>query len=331
MVCTYRHASSALHFFLNSRTQQNTVLDKNRGRTVVKKVGRDRVIYSFNPQHDPAEHVAPGEIILVETEDAFSGQIRSEKDSVNVLDWSRVDGATGPIFVEGARPGDTLVVEILEIKVPKKGAIVTVPKCGILAEKRFGPSSRIVRINRNLVSFESVQLRANPMIGTIGVTPEGGEIPCGSLGKHGGNMDVKEVTSGTKLYLPVFVEGALLALGDVHAVQADGELCVSAVEVPGEVLLRFKLIKRKKPDWPILETRDSYAFLACAETLDEAARFAAEAAVEAFMREHHWSFETAYMFGSLAIDLKISQVVDPKKGVRAVVSKDLIDQGSLLV
>jgi amidase len=307
------------------------VLDKNTGRTVAKTVSRDRVIYSFNPQHEPAEYVTPGELVLVETEDAFSGQIRSEKDSVNVLDWSKVDGATGPIFVEDAGPGDTLVVEILEIKVPKKGVIVTVPKGGILAEKTFRPSSRIVRISRNHVSFETVRIRANPMIGTIGVTPESGEIPCGSLGKHGGNMDVKEVTAGTKLYLPVFVEGALFALGDVHAVQTDGELCVSAVEVPGEILLRFKLIKRKKPQWPILETKDSYAFLACGETLDEAAKFAAEAAVEALMREHHWPFETAYMFGSLAIDLRINQVVDPKKGVRAVVSKDLIDLDSLLV
>jgi amidase len=307
------------------------VLDKNTERTVVKKVSRNKVIYSFNPQHDPAERAKPGELILVETEDAFSGQIRSEKDSVSVLDWSRVDGATGPIFVEDARPGDTLVVEILDIKVPKKGVIVAVPKCGILADKTLTPSSRIAGISRNHVTFESVRVRANPMIGTIGVTPESGEIPCGSLGRHGGNMDVKEVTAGTTLYLPVFVEGALFALGDVHAVQADGELCVSAVEVPAEILLRFKLIKRKKPLWPILETKDSYAFLACGETLDEAARFAAEAAVEAFMREHHWPFKTAYMFGSLAVDLKISQVVDPKKGVRAVVSKNLIDLNSLLV
>ena len=297
----------------------------------MKTVSRDRTTYSFNPQHEPVEHVEPGELIVIETEDAFGGQIRSEKDSVNVLDWSRVDGATGPIFVENARPGDTLVVEIVEIKVPKEGVIVTVPNSGILAEKTYRPSTRMVRISRNHVSFEGIRVRTNPMIGTIGVTPERGETPCGSLGRHGGNMDVKELTAGTKLYLPVFVEGALLALGDVHAVQADGELCVSAIEVPGEVLLRFRIIEQKKPQWPILETKDSYAFLACAETLNEAAVFAAEAAVAALMREHHWSFETAYMFGSLAIDLKINQVVDPKKGVRAVVSKDLVDLDSLLV
>jgi amidase len=268
---------------------------------------------------------------VIETEDAFGGQIRSEKDSVNVLDWSRVDGATGPIFVENARPGDTLVAEIQEIRVPNRGVIVAIPNSGILAEKRFRPSTRIVRINRNYLSFESVRVETKPMIGTVGVAPERGEIPCGSLGEHGGNMDVKQLTAGTKLYLPVFVEGALFALGDVHAVQADGELCVSAIEVPGEVLLRFKLIKGKKPRWTILETKDSYAFLACGETLDEAAKFAAEAAVEALMRKYQWPFETAYMFGSLAVDLKINQVVDPKKGVRAVISRDLLDLDSLLI
>jgi amidase len=81
----------------------------------MKTVSRDRVIYSFSAQHEPAEHVKPSELVLIETEDAFGGQIRSEEDSVNVLDLSRVDGATGPIFVENVRPGDTLVAEILEM------------------------------------------------------------------------------------------------------------------------------------------------------------------------------------------------------------------------
>lgn len=296
----------------------------------MKTVSRSDVIYSFNPKHEPAEHVKPGEVVMIETEDAFGGQIRSEKDSVEALDWSKVDGATGPIFVEGAEPGDTLVTEILDITVAKKGVIVTVPKYGILAERKFRPSTRVVRISKNHVQFDRVRVRVKPMIGTIGVTPASGGVPCGSLGKHGGNMDVKELTIGSKLYLPVFVKGGLFAAGDIHACQADGELCVSAIEVPGEILLRFSVIKGKKPQWPMLETKDSYAFLACGETLDEAAKFATEAAVEALMREYRWSFETAYMFGSLAVNLEINQVVDPKKGVRAVISKDLIALKSLL-
>jgi amidase len=297
----------------------------------MKRIPRKKVIYSFNPLHEPIANVKPGELVWIETEDAFGGQIKTEKDSVEELDWSRVDGATGPVFVENAKPGDTLVLEILDIIVPNRGVIVTVPKQGILGERKFKPSTKVVGISKNHIDFGKIQVRKKPMIGTIGVTPERGELPCGSLGRHGGNMDVTRVTAGTKLYLPVFVEGALFAAGDVHAVQADGELCVSAVEVPGEILLRFNLIKGKKPQWPVLETDSSFAVLACGETLDEAAKSAAEAAVEALMRKYGWSFETAYMFASLAVNLEINQVVDPKKGVRSVVSKEFMSLDSLLV
>jgi amidase len=296
----------------------------------MKVVPRNRVVYCFDPAAEPAVHIEPGELVLLRTEDAFGGQVKSEKDSVDKLDWSRVDGATGPLFIETAERGDTLVAEILDIGVEKKGVIVTIPKSGIIANKKFKPSTKVVELNDGCVGFENgVQVRANPMIGTIGVTPKR-KVPTGSLGRHGGNMDVKDLTAGTNLYLPVFTEGALFAAGDLHAVQADGELCVSAVEAAGEILLRFSLIKWKKPEWPVLETKDSFALLACGTTLDEAARLAAEAAVKGLIREYGWPFEMAYMFGSLAINLKINQVVDPKKGVRAVISKDFIRLKSLL-
>ncbi len=297
----------------------------------MKIVPRNKVVYSFSPRHKPAEYVKLEELVSLETEDALGGQIRKEEDALDKLDWSRIDGATGPIFVKGAKPGDTLVVEILDVKIEKTGTIVTIPKYGILGDKKFSPSTKIVEISEEYIHFdERIRVKAQPMIGTIGVSPESGEIPSGSLGTHGGNMDVKDITAGTKLYLPVFVEGGLFAAGDIHAVQADGELCVSSIEVAGEILLKFNLVKGKRPLWPILETNDWYAFLACGETLDEAAKFASEVAVEGFMREYNWSFEKAYMFGSLGVNLEINQVVDPKKGVRAVISKDLITLESLL-
>jgi amidase len=297
----------------------------------MKTVSRKKVIYTYSTRHKPAEHVKLNETFVIMTEDAFGGQIKLEKDTVEGLDWSKVDGATGPVFVETAKPGDTLVVEILDIKTESKGVIVTVPKNGILGEKPFGSVTKTIELKRGFAQFEkNVRLKTRPMIGTIGVTPKDAEIPTGSLGKHGGNMDVKDVTAGVKVYFPVFVEGALFAAGDLHAVQADGELCVSAVEVAGEVTLKFKLIRGKQPEWPVLETEESYSILACGDTLDEAARNAAEAAAKALMREYSWPFEKAYMFSSLAADLRISQVVDPKKGVRAVVSKDFITLKSLL-
>lgn len=297
----------------------------------MKTVSKNKVIYTYSTRHKPAEHIKPNETFVIRTEDAFGGQIKTEKDTVEGLDWSKVDGATGPVFIETAKPGDTLVVEILGIKTERKGVMVTVPKTGILGEKPFGPVTKTMELKRGFVQFEkNVKLRTRPMIGTIGVTPKEEEIATGSLGKHGGNIDVKDMTAGVKLYLPVFVEGALFAAGDLHAVQADGELCVSAVEVAGEVTLKFKLVRGRQPEWPVLENEESYSILACGDTLDEAAKHAAEAATKALMHEHSWSFEKAYMFSSLAADLRINQVVDPKKGVRAVVSKDFIMLKSLL-
>jgi len=297
----------------------------------MKVVSKDRAIYSFSPRHNPVERVKPGELFVLETEDALGGQAKDEQSSSAKLDWSKVNPATGPIFVEGAESGDTLVIDILEIKTESRGVIVVIPKNGILGDKQFKAATKIVTMSDGHVHFdERVRVKANPMIGTIGVAPETEEIPSSTPGRHGGNMDVKDITANTKLYLPVFTKGALLAAGDVHAVQADGELCVSAVEVASQILLRCGLVKGKRPKWPILETSDCYALLTCADNLHEAATEAAEAAVEALMREYDWSFEEAYMFGSLAVDLCINQDVDPKRGVRAVISKSLISLDSLL-
>ncbi len=286
--------------------------------------------YSFNPKHKPAEKVKPGEVVLLKVEDGFGGQIKDGK-SVSDLDWSKIDGATGPLFIETARAGDTLVVEILEVKTARRGTIVTIPKYGVLASRSFRATAKAVSIGGGFVHFErNVRVRVEPMIGTIGVCPKSGNTPTGTLGNHGGNMDTKAVRAGTKLYFPVFVDGALFAAGDMHAVQADGELCVSAIEVAGEILLRFGVVKGKMPKWPILETNDSFSLLACGDSLDEAAENAAEEAVHALMREYDWPFEKAYMLGSLVIDLQINQVVDPKKGARATISKDFASLNSFL-
>jgi amidase len=297
----------------------------------MKRVSKNNLIYAFSSRHKPVVRVKPEEEVLLETVDALGGQIRSEKDSIESLDWAKVNGATGPVYVEGAEVGDTLVVDILDVRVEEEGVMVVVPKGGVLGGREFCPYTKIVKIKDGYIHLEDVKVRTKPMIGTIGVAPELGEVPTGSLGRHGGNMDFKDVTADKRLYLPIFAEGALFAAGDIHAVQADGELCVSSVEVAGEILLKFNIIKGKRPEWPVLETRDAFALLACGETLDEAAEFASEAAVNALMRRYGWCFEEAYMFGSLVVDLGIIQVVDPKKGVRAVISKDFVGLDDLLV
>jgi amidase len=290
----------------------------------MKRIGRESIIYSFSPKHEPAEVASPGEYVLFETEDAFGGQVKGEETPPDKLDWSRVDGATGPLYIEGADPGDTLVVDILDIRLQEKGAIAVIPGYGGLSHLSFTPKAKVVKIDGSFVYFNDIRIPIKPMIGTIGVAPEGGEIPAGNPGRHGGNMDVSELGVGRRLYLPVFTKGALLALGDLHAVQADGELCVSAIESPGEVLVRVDLIKGRMPKWPILETPGSFQVITAGKDLDEAVREAAEESIRAIMRAKGIPFEDAYMLGSLLVELKINQVVDPLLGARAKVPKWLV-------
>lgn len=297
----------------------------------MKIVPKDRGIYSFSTSHEPVERVKPGELIILETEDAVGGQIKNEEITLESLNWSRVNKATGPIYVEGAERGDTLVVDILDIQLADQGVILVIPGAGVLGDLKFRPKAKIIKIKDGLATFDDVKLLVKPVIGTIGVTPEKGEIPTAVPHKHGGNMDCTEVTKGARLYFPVAVEGALFAAGDLHAVQEDGELCVASIEVEGRILLRFDVIKNKAPEWPVVDSGDHFSILTADEDLDVAVRIAAEQAVNAIIRAKKWSFEEAYMFSSLGVKVAINQVVDPKKGARAIIPKKLVSINDLLI
>ena len=296
----------------------------------MKRIPRNNVVYSFSPDNPPVERAKPGDTVVFETLDALGGQVRDEATPINRIDWNRVNPATGPLYVEGAEPGDTLVVRIKRIAVSDTGVILVVPGYGALPEAEFEPRVRLVRVSGGRVLFRGIGIEARPMIGTIGVAPPEGRVPTGDLGRHGGNMDAAVVGEGATLYLPVFVEGALLALGDLHAVQGDGEVCVAAAEVSGEVEVELGLVKRRSPPWPLVEFGDRVAVLVAGGTLDEAVEEATRVAVAALMRSRGLDFADAYMLASLVVDLRINQVVDPKKGVRAEIPKRYVDVESFL-
>ena len=297
---------------------------------MVKVIPSTHVIYSFSPDSEPVERALPGEIVVFETIDALGGQVKDEDTPLSTIDWSRVNPATGPLYIDGAEPGDTLVVDILDIVVGNRAIIVTIPGTGVLEYRDFRPRVKILSVSKGLLTFNNIKLVSRPMIGVLGVSPSAGVIPTGTSGPHGGNMDVAEISRGARVYLPVFVKGALLAIGDLHALQADGEICVAAAEVPGRVTIRLGLVKGKRPKLPIVETPSHIHIIGYGEDLDEAARKATEVAVEALAKEYSMDFEEAYMLASLVIDLKINQAVDPAKGVRASIKKDLMSIDSLL-
>ncbi len=296
----------------------------------MKIVHKDKGVYSFSRFHKPVEYVDLGEPVILETEDAVGGQVKSEDTPLEKIDWNRVNKATGPIYVNGVEAGDTLIVDILDIDVASEGVILVVPGAGALAQRSFKPKAKLVKIRDGVAFFNDVPLIIKPMIGTIGVAPEVDAIPTAMPYKHGGNLDCIEVCRGARLYLPVSVDGALFAAGDLHAVQADGELCVSSIEVEGKILLRFNVVKKWKPEWPIVELGDHYSVLVADEDLDRAVEIATEYVVQTLMKAKKWSFEEAYMFSSLGVNIAVNQVVDPKKGVRAILPRNLISIYHLL-
>ena len=296
----------------------------------MKIIAKEKGVYTFSKHHEPVARVKLGEPVLLEAEDAVGGQIKSEETPLESINWSKVNKATGPIYVEEVRRGDTLIVDILDIEIPSNGVILVVPGAGALGDKTFKSKAKIVKIEDGFAFFENIRIPVRPMIGTIGVAPEEGEIPTAVPYRHGGNLDCIEVTKGARLYFPVAIDGALFAAGDFHAVQEDGELCVASVEIEGRALLRFNVIRGRKVRWPVVESQDHFSILVSDEDLDKAVRIAAEEAVKAIMRAENMPFEEAYMLSSLTVKIAVNQVVDPKKGVRAIIPKSIVSLDDLL-
>lgn len=298
----------------------------------MKTIQNTNVIYNFSPNMTPVEIVEPGEVFKVKTNDCFFQQITSEDMVLTSIDHSTLNPATGPIFVNGAEPGDLLKVKILNIDIADKGVVMIAPGEGVLAEKAKKSLVKIIPIKDRCCQINGLEIPINPMIGVIGVAPgnEDGEWGTDSPWKHGGNMDTKDICEGITIYFPVRQVGGLLALGDLHAIMGDGEMCFTGLEVQGEVTLKVDVIKNKTVTWPILETSNSTMVIASGDILDDAIKAASGQGVEHLASGLEIPWEEAYMLASLVVDIKISQVVDPKKTVRAVIPKIVLSTDKLI-
>ena len=162
--------------------------------------------------------------------------------------------------------------------------------------------------------YLGLRIPLRPMIGVIGVAPSDTDGPCptNTPNKHGGNMDTHDIRKGSTLYLSVRQEGALFALGDCHALMGDGEVCFTGVEVPAKVTVRLSVVKNTVSTWPILETETSTMIIASATTLEEATQKSVSQTVDALAKVFDCMWEEAYILASIVVDVRISQVVDPK-------------------
>ncbi|NLJ78274.1 MAG: acetamidase/formamidase family protein [Tissierellia bacterium] len=298
----------------------------------MKTIRNTDVIFSFKPKMDPIERVKPGEVLKFVTNDCFYGQLTSEMQSLEELDYSKVNPATGPVYIEGAEDGDLLKVKILSIQIDSAGMGLTMAGQGILSHNADNTLPKVLPIENGHCLFNDIAIPIDPMIGVIGVAPsdEDGECPTAVPWKHGGNMDTSDIREGSTLYFPVKQEGALLALGDLHAVMGDGEVCFAGCEIAGEVILQVDLIKNATATWPLVETHEATMIIASGNTLEEATIEATEQAVGYLNRGLDISWEEAYILASLIMDLKFSQVVNSEKTVRSAIPKYILPTETLL-
>ncbi|MEX0721344.1 MAG: acetamidase/formamidase family protein [Balneolaceae bacterium] len=275
----------------------------------------------------PVLEIEPNETVELKMREASSGQITTSSDAkaVENLDLKNVNPVTGPVFIDGAEPGDALKVSIEEISCSGWGWTANIPGFGLLSEDFPDAALNIwkydpVKLEPALFG-EFGKIPLQPFIGTIGVAPaEKGQHEIIPPRRVGGNMDLHDIKAGTELYLPVECEGALFSAGDTHAAQGDGEVCGTAIESPLNAVLRFELVKGKAPDFPRAVTSkpdtrhlDAKGFeitTGIGSDLFEGAKNALRGMIDILSSRYNLPPVQAYMLCSVCADLRISEIVN---------------------
>jgi acetamidase/formamidase len=284
----------------------------------------------WNREIPPVLRIQSGDLITMEMRDASDGAFSPDSTAAAIAarDTGKIHPLTGPVFIEGAEPGDTLKIDILEYTPGDWGWSVSGPGRGILPELldtdyfkawRFDKRSGYAWFN------DRVRVKLSPFCGVMGTAPEeAGEFRTMPPHKNGGNMDIRYLTAGTTLYLPVSVSGGLFSAGDGHAAQGDGEVGISAIETEMTVTLRIRLIKGESIEEPRYETGLYYAATGIGTTILEAAQKATGYMVEYICSRWGLEKEEAYVICSAALDLKICETVDlPNYLVAAHLPKEI--------
>jgi len=287
-------------------------------------VPEDEVHYLWDEGNEPTLRIASGDEVVARTREVSDGQITPESTTelLGSLDAERLYPLVGPIYVEGAGPGDTLAVEMLSIETQGWGWTAILPGLGLLPDDFPDPYLRIFDLSGEFAALDDVaSIPIEPFFGTMGVCPVGARAqPVMPPGRFGGNLDVRQLTSGSTLYLPVQVEGALFSCGDAHGAQGDGEVCVTGIEAPMLGVFRFTLHKGRPipaPQFsvpgaltPRVDGDGFYATTGVGPDLYAASQDALRAMIEYLTVTRPLSREDAYLLASLCVDLKISEIVD---------------------
>ncbi|MHB8573881.1 MAG: acetamidase/formamidase family protein [Dehalococcoidia bacterium] len=284
----------------------------------------DRVHAFWDNSWPALIEIDSGDTVVFETRDASDGQMQPPATTAvyETYDRTRVHPLTGPVLVRGAEPGDTLEVEVLELVTGAWGYTSFRRGAGLLSEDFAGPYLHHWDLTSDPVAYlRGVHIPKEPFLGVMGVAPtEAGRLNTMPPRRNAGNVDVKQLTAGSKLYLPVLFPGALFSCGDGHAAQGDGEVCVTAIECEMTATLRFHLHKGRAlqefqfetrgPLAPRTNTAGWYATTGHGPDLTEAARNAVRHMIAHLCDRHGFTPDEAYVLCSVAVDLKISEIVD---------------------
>lgn len=290
----------------------------------------------WNRALKPRLMISPGDVVHLECVDSSGAQVKPGMTVEEYLqiDRGRIHALTGPIFVDGAEPGDVLQIDVLEITHKGWGWSSVVPGLGFLKERFSAPFLFHWNLEGQVTrSLAPAVVPLRPFCGVMGVAPaEDGEFRTRPPGIFGGNMDVRELCAGATLYLPVLNEGALFSAGDAHAAQGDGEVCINGIECPVDVALRFRLHKQKNLAGPIIEAGktpavDGEAWVVIESSADAlcAARTATSRMIDLLVEQWGFSDVHAYLLCSVAMNLRLSQVVnEPMFTVSASIAKHVL-------
>jgi acetamidase/formamidase len=294
---------------------------------------KDNIKYALSANDAFIGAVEPGEIFEVECAININDGVithvgqQLKADDVHI---PFVNGATGPIEVHGAKAGDMLTVEVLDMKVEGLGFSSLWPGIGIFPDwvrrREFGIKTQVVEVKDGIVHWDDkLKLPVRPMIGVAGVAPLHGAVLTVDNGPHGGNLDVQEITAGNKVMFRVQHEGAHLFLGDCHAIQGDGE-CVGmgAVEIAAELRIRVGLSKAPaRMTWPRLETATHYGVIGCARPLEDAMRIAFEELIY-WMEDWGIAAPDAYLLLAQVAEARCTQMVNPKYSYICTIRKEIL-------
>ena len=285
-----------------------------------------KTLFSFDKDLKPVLKVPSGETVRIRTKDCFGNQLQGPEDQLSEIDWEAINPATGPINVEGAVAGGTLKVHIDNIELDAQTSSCTGKDEGVCGDRFSDWATHFCKVEDGKVVWdERLSIPVAPMIGVIGVAPEGEPVNCGTPGKHGGNMDNTAIAAGATLYFPVAVDGALFGCGDMHAVMGDGEVSVSGAEVAGYATVTLTALPELSVPNPLIENDTHFGIIVSAESLDKAAELAVQQMVDLLASRTNESEADLVMLLSLVADVRVCQMVDPEKTVRFMVPKYVLD------